>query len=280
MGTYIVVGAYQFVGFHVTQYLLGQGEEVIGIDWEDSQTNQYIIEEKELEIGRNANFTYFPINKLRLLDVSEQFTIILSFYDSRKGKVGLTDFQVDDIVTFLGKCKRNDHVNNLEIMILLPIDGDTDEFQPVLSACEGLKSVKMVFLPTVYGPWQPESMSFEAASRQLEQADIEATLASEFREDALFITDFLAAFERILSSKDKNIHLCSSIEDHWEKCAKLVFNQEVMDSLTPQPPSKAKKGTIYKVPNKTSPEEGIRLQNEQNKRLNLLEKWRMRDEKE
>ena len=279
MGTYIVVGAYQFVGFHVTQYLLGQGEEVIGIDWEGFKTNQYIIEEKELEIGRNANFTYFPINKLRLLDVSEQFTILLSFYDSRKGKTGLTDLHIDDIVSFLEKCKKNDHVNGLKIMILLPIDGDTDEFQAVLSACEGMESVKMVFLPTIYGPWQPESMSFEAGTSQLEQSAIHATLASEFREDALFITDFIDAFERILSSTDRNIHLCSSIEDHWKKCAKLVFNQEVIDSLTPKPPTKNMRGTIYKVPNKTSPEEGIRLQIEQNKRLNLLKKWRMRDKK-
>ncbi|MGE7602028.1 hypothetical protein ACQKL5_05900 [Peribacillus sp. NPDC097675] len=274
METYIVVGAYQFIGFHLTQYLLGQGEEVIGIDWEDSKANQYIIEEKELEIGRNANFTYFQINKLRLLDVSEQFTIILSFYDSQKGTAGLTNLQIDDIVSFLKKCKKNDHINSLKIMIILPIDGDTDEFQPVLSACEGIKSVKRVFLPTVYGPWQPKSMSFEAGISQLGQSAIQAALASDFKEDALFIKDFLADFQRILSSTDRNIHLCSSVEDHWKKCAQLAFNQEVIDSLTLQPPSKVRKGTIYKVPNKTSPEEGIQLQIEQNKRLNLLEKWK------
>lgn len=279
MGTYIVVGAYQFVGFHVTQYLLGQGEEVIGIDWEGSKTHQHIIEEKELEIGRNANFTYFPINKLRLLDVSEQFTIVLSFYDSKKGEADLTDLDIDHIISFLEKCKKNDHVKSLKIMILLPIDGDTNEFQSVLSACEGIEAVKMVFLPTIYGPWQPESMSFEAGTSHLEESEIQAIIDSEFREDALFITDFINSFERILSSTDRNIHLCSSIENHWKKCAKHVFTEEILESLTPPPPSKGMKGSIFKVPNNTSPEEGIRLQREQNKRLKLLNKWRMRDKK-
>ena len=272
MGTYIVIGAYQFVGFHVTQYLLGQGEEVIGIDWEGTKTNQHIIEEKELEIGRNANFTYFPINKLRLLDVSEQFTILLSFYDSKKGEAGLTDLEKDHIISFLEKCKKNDHVNSLKIMILLPIDGDTNEFRSVLNACEGIDAVKLVFLPTIYGPWQ-------AGTSHLEKSEIQAIIDSEFREDALFITDFITSFERILSSSDRNIHLCSSIENHWKICAKLVFTKEIIESLTPPPPSKGMKGTIYKVPNNTSPEEGIRLQMEQNKRLKLLNKWRLRDKK-
>ena len=35
MQTSVVMGAFQFVGFHLTKYLLDQGEEVIGIDWGD-----------------------------------------------------------------------------------------------------------------------------------------------------------------------------------------------------------------------------------------------------
>ena len=35
MQTSVVVGAFQFIGFHLTKFLLDQGEEVIGIDWED-----------------------------------------------------------------------------------------------------------------------------------------------------------------------------------------------------------------------------------------------------
>ncbi|MGE7781409.1 hypothetical protein ACQKL0_15900 [Peribacillus sp. NPDC097264] len=280
MGTYIVVGAYQFVGFHVTQYLLGQGEEVIGIDWEDTKTNRYIIEEKELEIGRNANFTYLPFNKLRLLDVSEPFTILLSFYDSRRGKTALKGLHINDIVSFLEKCKKNGHGNSLKIVVLLPIDADTEGFQTVLNACEGFDSVKTVYLPTIYGPWQPATMGFEAGISQLEQSTIQATLASEYREDALFIADFIEGLEQLLSSTDRCLHLKSSIDDHWNTCAKLIFKQEVIDSLPPQSPIKATKGTVYEVPNKTSPEEGITLQIEQNKRLNLLTKWRMRDKKD
>ena len=41
MQTSIVIGAFQFVGFHIAKYLLDQGEEVIGIDWEDRQMGSY-----------------------------------------------------------------------------------------------------------------------------------------------------------------------------------------------------------------------------------------------
>lgn len=280
MGTYIVIGAYQFVGFYVTQYLLERGEEVIGVDWGYLKRNQYIIEEKELEIGRNANFTNFPLNKLQFIEISEPCTIFLSCYDSQKEKEDLSHLHIDDIVSFLETCKKNEHVKTLNIVIFLTIEDDTEEFRSLLTSCKEMKSVKMVFLPTLYGPWQPECMSFEAGISQLEQQVIEASLAKEFRQDALFIADFMADLEPILDSSDQNVQLCSGIEDHWNTCAKLVFKKEVITSLPALPTTKITKGSIHKVPNKTTPEEGITLQIEHNKRLNLLQKRIMHNKKE
>ena len=41
MQTSVVIGAFQFIGFHLAKYLLDQGEEVIGIDWEDERVKYY-----------------------------------------------------------------------------------------------------------------------------------------------------------------------------------------------------------------------------------------------
>ncbi|MCO0600855.1 hypothetical protein NGI46_26405 [Peribacillus butanolivorans] len=276
MQTFIVIGAYQFVGFYVTQYLLNQGEEVIGIDWTDSQESQYIIEEKELEIGRSANFIYFPINKLRLLDISQQDTVFISCYDIRKGKIGRINCLIDDIVFFLEKCKKNGLDETPNIVILMPVEDDVEDFQSIITSIEGIASVKIIFLPTIYGPWQPESMCFEAGINQLEQSAIKDTLAREYTEDALFITDFVNALERVATLSDRKIQLCSSIDDHWNKCAKFIFGESI-DYLFIQPATKIIKGTVYEVQSKTGPEEGVSLQRKHNKRLNLLKKWRMRD---
>ncbi|MDQ7860259.1 hypothetical protein RCO48_01950 [Peribacillus frigoritolerans] len=85
---------------------MNQGKEVIGIDWDDSEANQYIMEEKELEIGRNSNYIYFPISKLKLLDISQQDTVFISCYDIQSGKMDKIDFLIGEIVSFIEKLKK------------------------------------------------------------------------------------------------------------------------------------------------------------------------------
>ncbi|MED3908970.1 hypothetical protein P4597_07185 [Peribacillus simplex] len=276
MQTNIVIGTYRFVGFYVTQYLLNQGEEVIGIDWADSEASQYIMEEKELEIGRNSNYIYFPINKLKLLDIKQQDTVFISCYDIQSGKMDKIDFVIGEIVSLIEKCKKNGKNETPNFVLFMPIEKDVSIFQYVLSSIRGIDSAKIIFLPTIYGPWQSEGMSFEAGINQLEQSDIKAAIAAEYTGDALYITDFVNALEEVTSSSDRDIQLCSSIDDHWNKCAMLIFG-ESMDSVASQSTTKINKGTIFEVKSKLEPEEGIALQIKHNKRLNLLKTWRKRD---
>ncbi|WP_144526945.1 hypothetical protein [Peribacillus simplex] len=276
MQTNIVIGTYRFVGFYVTQYLLNQGKEVIGIDWADSEASQNIMEEKELEIGRNSNYIYFPINKLQLLDISQQDTVFISLYDIQSGKLDKIDFLIGEIVSFIEKFK-NGKDETPNFVLFMPIEKDVCVFQSILSSIREIDSTKIIFLPTIYGPWQSEGMSFEAGINQLGQSDINAAIAAEYTGDALYITDFVNALEAVLtSSSDRDIQLCSSIDDHWNKCAKLIFS-ESMDSFTSHSTTKINKGTIFEVQCKMEPEEGIALQRKHNKRLNLLKKWRKRD---
>ncbi|MGW8425954.1 hypothetical protein ACWGJQ_10710 [Peribacillus simplex] len=276
MQTNIVIGTYRFVGFYVTQYFLNQGKEVIGIDWADSEASHYIMEEKELEIGRNSNYIYFPINKLQLLDISQQDTVFISLYDIQSGKLDKIDFLIGEIVSFIEKFK-NGKDETPNFVLFMPIEKDVSVFQSILSSIREIDSTKIIFLPTIYGPWQSEGMSFEAGINQLGQSDINAAIAAEYTGDALYITDLVNALEAVLtSSSDRDIQLCSSIDDHWNKCAELIFS-ESMDSFTSHSTTKINKGTIFEVQCKMEPEEGIALQRKHNKRLNLLKKWRKRD---
>ncbi|MFJ7508389.1 hypothetical protein ACIQW7_02740 [Peribacillus simplex] len=278
MQTNIVIGTYRFVGFYVSQYLLNQGEEVIGIDWANSEASQYIMEEKELEIGRNSNYIYFPINKLKLLDIKQQDTVFISCYDIQSGKMDKIDFVIGEIVSLIEKCKKNGKNETPNFVLFMPIEKDVSIFQSILNSIRGMDSAKIIFLPTIYGPWQSEGMSFEAGINQLGQSDIKAAIAAEYTGDALYITDLVNALEAVLtSSSDRDIQLCSSIDDHWYKCAKLIFD-ESMDSFTSQSTTtKINKGKIFEVQCNMEPEEGIALQRKHNKRLNLLKTWRKRD---
>ncbi|MGE6378861.1 hypothetical protein [Peribacillus muralis] len=272
MQTFIVIGTYQFIGFYVTQHFLNQGEEVIGIDWADKEGSPHIMEEKELEIGRSANYIYFPINKLKLLDISRQDTVFISCYDLYNGKMDKTDFLLSEIGSFIEKCKRNGLSEAPNIVLLMPIE-EEGVFQSILSAIEVVDSAKIIYLPTVYGPWQSEGMSFEAGINQQGPSVIEAAIATEYTGDALFVTDFVNALEGVLASSERSIQLSSNIADHWNVCAKCVFDEEIASSLSSSTP-KINKASIVEVQCNTDPQEGVASQRKHNKRLSLLKKWR------
>ncbi|MGE7876329.1 hypothetical protein [Peribacillus muralis] len=272
MQTFIVIGTYQFIGFYVTQHFLNQGEEVIGIDWADKEGSPHIMEEKELEIGRSANYIYFPINKLKLLDISRQDTVFISCYDLYIGKMDKTDFLLSEIGSFIEKCKRNGLSEAPNIVLLMPIE-EEGVFQSILSAIEVVDSAKIIYLPTVYGPWQSEGMSFEAGINQQGPSVIEAAIATEYTGDALFVTDFVNALEGVLASSERSIQLSSNIADHWNVCAKCVFDEEIASSLSSSTP-KINKASIVEVQCNTDPQEGVASQRKHNKRLSLLKKWR------
>ncbi|WP_285767585.1 hypothetical protein [Peribacillus sp. SI8-4] len=273
MQTYIVIGAYQFIGFYVTQYFLNQGEEVIGIDWADKEDSPYIMEEKELEIGRSANYIYFPVKKLKILDISRQDTVFISCYDIHNGKSDKTEWLLSEIVSFIEKCKKNGLSETPNIVLFMPVEEER-VFQSIISSIEGIDSAKILYLPTVYGPWQSEGMSFEAGINQRGPSVIEAAITNEYRGDALYVTDFVNALEGVLnSSSERSIQLSSNIADHWNECAKHVFDGEIASSFAPSTLS-IKKGSIVEVECKTDPQEGVALQRKHNKRLSLLKKWR------
>lgn len=58
----IVFGAYQFLGFHICGALLEEGEEIIGVSFPNIHVDD--IEDKRMEIGRNANFSEISWNHL------------------------------------------------------------------------------------------------------------------------------------------------------------------------------------------------------------------------
>ncbi|AOH53912.1 hypothetical protein ABE28_006080 [Peribacillus muralis] len=272
MQTFIVIGTYQFIGFYVTQHFLNQGEEVIGIDWTEKEGSPHIMEEKELEIGRSANYIYFPINKLKLLDISRQDTVFISCYDLYNGKMDKTDIVLREIGSFIEKCKKNGLSEAPNIVLLMPIEEER-VFQSILSAIEVVECAKIIYLPTVYGPWQSEGMSFEAGINQQGPSVIEAAIATEYTGDALFVTDFVNALEDVVASSDRSIQLSSNIADHWNKCAECVFDEEIVSSLSPSTP-KINKASIVQVHCNTDPQEGVASQRKHNKRLSLLKKWR------
>ncbi len=255
MQTSIVIGAFQFVGFHIAKYLLDQGEEVLGIDWEDRSNGNVI--EKEMEIGRNSNFLYIPVHKLRYISVIQPKTIYVSCYDFSKSLMEDKQAVIQDIAAFLKELQAN---QNAQVIILLPIEENRHDYHSILQVAEENDSAKLVFLPTIYGPWQPETMSFEATIRQKELSEIERAIKAEDRSDALYISDIIQTLVKIASHHEQKITLQSEKADQWLQCAKLLWKEDFIQPYLTSISSRTDQGFIYKVENKTAPAEGVALQ--------------------
>lgn len=258
----VVIGAFQFIGFHLAKHLLEQGEEVIGIDWECESSETMM--EKEMEIGRNSNFLYIPLHRLHQLSILQPRQIFISCYDVSKSDREDKQTIVQEILAFVKAV-------GAPIILLLANEEDQSIFDSLLQVVNEKEAAKLVYVPTVYGPWQPDSMSFEAAIRQKEKREIEKILVKEDRSDALFIADIMKVLSGITSCDEKIIQLQSKAADQWQQCAVLLWKKELFRTSFPSSHSPQIKGYIYKVENKTSPEEGIALQK---KHAQALDMWR------
>lgn len=269
MQTSVVIGAFQFIGFHIARHLLDQGEEVVGIDWKG--VSDGAIMEKEMEIGRNSNFLYIPIDRLHQISIIRPKNIYISCYDLRKSCIEDKEKVILHVIAFLKAIEIN---HDSQVIVLLPIEEDYSVYDSLLRAIEDNDLAKLVYIPTIYGPWQPETMSFEAAIRQKELSEIESAILKEDKSDALFISDLVDALIKISSHHEKKIYLQSETPDQWKQCAKLLWKEEWINNYINTCHTQPIRGFLYKVKNKTTPIEGISLQK---KHVQLLKKWKEND---
>jgi hypothetical protein len=265
----LIVGGLQFIGYHISNYFVENGKPVIGIEWEK---NNNLIEEKQLEIGRNSNFKLVDLENITSVELMEDTTIIVSWYDIDKGSTENKEQVIREIDAYLGSLKHPSRklepkVIFLECMTEEGIDPGRPrtEYQPDSS----------IFLPTIYGPWQHKSMVFEQAIRKQERTQIKASVSSEYKGDAIYITDLLEKFELIIQIPKKRIAVKNSLPNQWTLCYKQLFSDEELDDSSTDL-SPLLDAYLYTISGRISPEKGIQLQREHSKRLELLNKWKDR----
>lgn len=261
----VVIGAYHFVGFQLAKHLLNEGEEVLGVDWKEPTDE---IEEMQLEIGRNSHYLYVPLHKLDYLAIERQGTIYVSFYELLISSYD--DSIVNDILSFIQSCE---HYNNLQIIALVPQYIAYHRYDFLLQALLNVDIVRIVYLPTIYGPWQPENMVFEHVIRQKDLSTIQTLLESEGMEDAIYIADLTSHLHEILLIDDREVYVKSANPNQWKECAQLIMDQERVTSLKMEENIK-RRGAPYILQNTVSPLEGIEEQKKHAKRLQLLREWK------
>lgn len=247
----IIIGMYQFVGFHLTKHLLELGHDVIGIDWE-------LNDEKELEIGRNANFTFVKPSSLSGINVSNETTIYISLYDFNKRQVGLSMEATEEILLAFQNWGMIPNEKQPTVVLLYPLGAEKEKIHTIVEQSDWMK---VIYLPTIYGPGQQEESVFEVSIQKKSRLEIEKALEREYKKDAIFIDDLLASFPEITILNEKKITVRSKLKNQWSQCAKLLFHPELLEERKANAEVVSAHQTyVFEIDNNTTPEEGIALQ--------------------
>lgn len=206
MNQALVIGAGAFFGFELCKALLDAGYPVTAADQETDPG--FLLEERWMEIGRNANLEYQPLSRLS----PEKYTCCIPVYDYYV-RDAREDLQ--DACRFLEPFKAQIEC----VALILPnhlAGAEQTEWVPgVLGDCARVT----FFVPALFGPGQPGSLAFS----QMINGNPEPDLKYDDR-DALFAADAAGAIVSGLEKREtgKVFYLKSPDGNGWEPIARFL----------------------------------------------------------
>jgi hypothetical protein len=220
----IIIGPFGFLGYSICKAMLENGCQVLGIAPERKDAGGF-TDEKKLEIGRNANFIE-KANKEWLSESEKKpAPIIFPFYDYYMERNEMLLFDNPFFSQYLSTLPSN----NSRVIFLFPEqfareeDLKSDrlkEFEAVLEEkeCSGPK----IYLPSLYGPWQPKEYTFQqvlfnAKGSNPSYNERESVL------DAVYIEDAASLCLELLGEREGEFLISSGSQASWEDCLKESF---------------------------------------------------------
>lgn len=210
-------GVFEFTGFHLCKRFLEKGFGVEGIHFDTER--ELFLEEKRLEVGRNANF-----NESSLSLDGQKLVTIIPIYDWFMANKEGNKKVFREIAPFL----KEDH----QIVYLLPIQlltnwPNEEALEEVRNFMDQTKKIgqciQYFYLPTIFGPWQPSSFLFQRELLNQIYTVNEQVEVREWPFDAIYVDDVLdPLIERIESGEAGSFLIESGIPKSWELCAEIL----------------------------------------------------------
>ncbi|PKG25524.1 hypothetical protein [Niallia nealsonii] len=213
MDDFLMIGKYHFIGLHLCSTLLSQGLKIKGISYPDFEVHQ--LEEKEMFFGRNANFIDIKWEQ-RFKQIKEGETIIV--FDC------YTLDKLDDLIAAMQEFFKGNRwkMPNKVVAICPATMEEVQNKQCTKFFKEKKIPYQFIYLPTIYGPWQPESFLFQ----QILLKEINKNLLpkqNEYTKDAIFVEDAVEEImEQIQNNQNEDILLRSVVQNHWQKCMDVL----------------------------------------------------------
>lgn len=223
-----ILGIYDFIGYSLCRHMLDLGVEIDGIH-QSGNIDDYFTEEKRLEIGRNANFSEISIEDWEA-ERAEGF-LFVTLFESLQTRIGTNDF----LEALLNKLEDR-HLKKLPTVVVLPAyladkNMDFRESETKINRYfNNRKSTLLtIYLPTIYGPWQPEECFFQQAISHYSNnvREIPDISKWEWTHDCLYIDDAVKTIMEMAESGQQGQYILASGEqDRWLQCAKELLGQD------------------------------------------------------
>lgn len=226
----VIIGVYDFLGFHFCRKLLDLGMEVAGIHIDHYGTG-FFLEEKRMEIGRNANFKEYLLKEFSWpFGTNEDAVIIFDYYDlfiSRREKEFIC-------TPSLKKFVDEERTSRIMAICLFPVqflcksgfDNEKRHADRFLRLFKNKNhAIKKFYLPTIYGPWQPEELTFQHFFLTGGNTSSEAPANNrEWRWDAIYVDETVRSIWDVCFRKHDydEFVLTGGRENQWIQCARFL----------------------------------------------------------
>ncbi|KIY22955.1 NAD(P)-dependent oxidoreductase [Mesobacillus subterraneus] len=266
----MIVGVYDFIGYSLCRHLLDMGIEVTGVHPIGEQDHDY-TEEKRLEIGRNANFSEISLIEWQgIEEVDFVFvTLFELFLEQNRTEKGL-----EEVFAIL----QSKHCTKQRTALLLPAffaqenaKLETTSVKLAQFLDNAKSSVLVIYLPTIYGPWQPENCFFQKTMNHPSR-EKEAVLGIdplEWTEDCLYIDDTVNFIRKMAESGEQGQFMLASGEpDKWQECARKLLGKHPSIPVTRGELVKIRRGiNVKKLKKNEDVHTGLDKQREQYSRI-------------
>jgi hypothetical protein len=207
----VVTGGLGFLGFELCLAILEEGFPVVAADTEEKTGERW------LEVGRNANITYQPLHKKLPAEFSGT-RLYLNLYDFCT--MNKADNQLNEVKEFVGKNKGNFESASILMPSVISNRIGKEKLTSLLEFLESqLTNHNTVYIPTLFGPHQPDSFLFQQLISKTEDC-------SEYSDDprsAIFVKDAAGAILNMKgNSNPEKVQLVSDSPDSWKESLLLL----------------------------------------------------------
>lgn len=214
MSKTIVTGGLGFLGFELCLAILEEGNEVLAVDLQEEAGERW------LEVGRNANISYQPLNKT-LTDEMSEASIYINLYDclTQEGDSNHFYHGVEELIK-----KNRSKVK--ESVLLIPTVLSKERSGEELKAFLGFldeqpfQNCAKIYVPTLIGPYQPETFLFQQLITNSD-SDMETCSYVDDIRSAIFVKDAAKTIVN-MNTELNECMLVSNKPDSWKESLNIL----------------------------------------------------------